>query len=234
MRRPITVVAGHFRLPEERLAGFLAWNRELFSKHDVRVNLVTDRHHEGLPDFVDELIYPAPMPVYSPSRVSNYGIRRAGSGTVLKTDIDCVFSEAAMREVAMVRPGLGFYFNYRMAKTYETREQNVLWGAGCGTMALDFSDWDRIHGYDERQEGYGVEDGDGVARARKFIHLRHSRAVIWHIAHTGDEIWTQTNRCFRRDLWNRSSGFCPDRHVENKRIRDSGVPWNNPRWGIPV
>ncbi|MEN6550036.1 MAG: galactosyltransferase-related protein [Armatimonadia bacterium] len=229
----LTVVVGHFRLPEERLTGFLAWNRELFQKYAVHVNLVTDRCHEKLPENVTELIYPAPLPVYSPSRVSNYGIRQAGAGRILKTDIDCVFSEDALREALAVCQGRGVFFNYRMCKSYETREQNLLWGAGCGTMCLDYSDWDRIHGYDERQEGYGVEDGDGVARARQVLHLRHSRATIWHIAHTGDEVWTQANRCFRRDLWNRSSGFCPDRHVENKRVRDSGVPWRNPQWGIP-
>lgn len=229
----LTVVVGHFRLPEQRLLEFLAWNQELFKKHHVRVNLVTDHLHPGLDSAVSQLLYPAPMPVYSPSRVSNFGIRQAGSGRVMKSDIDCAFSEAALQEALAVRPGQGVFFNYRMTKSYETREQNVLWGAGCGTMCLDFIDWDRLNGYDERQEGYGIEDGDGVARARKLLRLAHSRATIWHIAHSGDELWTQANRCWRRDLWNRSSGFCPDRHVENKRIRDSGVPWANPRWGVP-
>lgn len=236
MSPQLTIVVGHFRLPEERLQGFFSWNRELFEKYKITVNLVTDRHHLGdCGGIVNELIYPAPMLVYSPSRVSNYGIRHTDGGTVLKTDIDCVFSEQAIQEVLKVHPGRGVYFNYRMTPSYEERlKRSALWGAGCGTMALDFSDWDKINGYDERQEGYGVEDGDGVQRARKVVNLTHSRAIIWHVSHNPkEELWTQTNKCFRRDLWNRDSGFCPDRHVENRRIRDSGIPWKNPDWGNP-
>jgi len=231
-----TIVVGHFRIPEERLRGFLSWNAQMFNKYNVKINLVTDRHHKDLPVYVNELIYPTSLLVYSPSRVSNYGIRQAGSGKICKSDIDVVFSEQAMQEVCYkVRPGVGYYWNYRMAPSYEERlVKSALWGAGVGTMCLDFSDWDRLNGYDERQEGYGVEDGDGVQRARKIVDLKHSRAIIYHISHNPEnELWTETNRCWRRDLWNRDTGFCPDRHKENRAVRDSNVPWSNPNWGNP-
>jgi len=238
MTNCITMVACHYRLPEQRLMDFIKWNDELFRKFGVTLHIVSDVPRTGLPDYVKVLIFPRELKIYSPARVSNFGIRAAGRGIVCKTDIDCVFASSAMQQIANVCPGSGIYFCYLMAKSYETKNKFMRWGSTSGTMALHFDDWCKICGYDERQEGYGVEDGDGVIRARKIASVNKIIDGVWHISHTGEDLWTQTNVCLRRDLWNRKDGFCPDKHSINRKIRDSGIPWNNPDWGkgidVPV
>jgi hypothetical protein len=210
---------------------FVNWNRALFEKYGVTLHIVSDQRWIALPEWVKIHVYPRQLKVYSPAKVSNYGIRQAGIGIVCKTDIDCVLSEEALKDISKVNPGNGIYFYYLMAKTYETRHINQRWGSTCGTMALHFDDWNKICGYDERQEGYGIEDGDGVARARAVLQIARSVANVYHISHTGSELWTQTNVCLRRDLWNRKEGFCPDRHSANREIRDKAPKWCNPDWG---
>jgi len=233
----ISIVACHYRLPEQRLRDFLKWNEKLFVEYTSQIVIVSDVPRSGLPPYCKMIIYPTPLEVYSPSKVSNFGIRSVGSGVICKTDIDCVFNRQAMEEIASCKSGKGIYFCYTMAKTYEERDKGVKWGSTCGTMALHFDDWNKISGYDERLDGYGVEDGDGVARAKKVANVPQSKHAIWHISHTGDELWTQTNICLRRDLWNRKDGFCPDRHNLNSQIRRGPVKWINHNWGtgqIPV
>jgi len=227
----INVVACHYRLPEHRLLNFIKWNTELFVKFGVTLHLVSDVPREGLPDWVKVHIYPRALAVYSPAKVSNFGIRQAGQGIVCKTDIDCVFSERALQEISSVTIGNGIYFSYLMCKNYETKHIHQRWGSTCGTMALQFADWDRLCGYDERLDGYGIEDGDGMARARAFCKVPRSNADVFHISHNSAELWSQTNVCLRRDLWNRKDGFCPDRHTANRKIRDECPKWSNPEWG---
>ena len=227
----ISVVACHYRLPQKRLHDFIDWNRELFVKYGVTLHLVSDTQWMALPSWVKCHVFPAPMKIYSPARASNYGIRQAGLGIVCKTDIDIVFSEDALKDVSRIGPGYGVYFYYLMAKNYETRHINRKWGSTCGTMALHFDDWNKLCGYDERLEGYGVEDGEGVVRAKAICKVDRSNADLFHIAHNGDELWSQTNVCLRRDLWNRRDGFCPDRHVINREIRDNHPKWKSIDWG---
>ena len=227
----INVVACHYKLPEHRLHDFIKWNQDLFCQYAVTVHVVSDVPREGLPEWVKVHIYPRELEVYSPAKVSNFGIRQAGQEIVCKTDIDCVFTEEAMKEISAVIPKVGIYFCYLMAKSYETRNVNQRWGSTCGTMALHFSDWDKLCGYDERLDGYGIEDGDGVARVKTFCKVPKSNSGVYHISHGGAELWTQTNTCLRRDLWNRKGGFCPDRHVANRKIRDEAPKWANPDWG---
>jgi len=230
----ISIVACHYRLPEKRLKDFIAWNTELFIKFGVTVHIVSDVPRTGLPDWVKIHVYPRELKVYSPAKVSNLGIRQAGRGIVCKTDIDCVFSEGAMKEISVVFPGLGIYFNYLMVKSYETKNFSQRWGSTCGTMALHFDDWNKLCGYDERLDGYGIEDGDGMARARTFCKVPRSNEAVYHVSHGNTELWSQTNVCLRRDLWNRKDGFCPDRHVANRKIRDSVEKWKNPDWGLGI
>jgi len=227
----IHIVACHYKLPEKRLRDFISWNTELFVKFNVTLHVVSDVPRDNLPEWVKIHIYPRELKVYSPARVSNFGIRQAGGGIVCKTDIDCVFSEEALKEISVVFPGMGVYFTYLMVKSYEERGKFQRWGSTCGTMALNFSDWEKLCGYDERLEGYGIEDGDGVARARLFCKVPKSIASVYHVSHGNTELWSQTNVCLRRDLWNRKGGFCPDRHVINRKIRDTQGRWNNPDWG---
>ena len=230
----ISVVACHYRLPEYRLRQFLEWNRKIFETFSVRAIIVSDVDREGLPAWARLAIYPGELEIYSPSRVSNYGIRLAGAGIVCKTDIDCVFSRSALEEVAKVREGLGVSLPYLMAMSYDERPKAIKWESTKGTLALVFEDWERISGYDERQEGYGLEDGDGYCRAMRIAKVRRPQVPFWHIAHDESRgICPQANQNRRQDQWHRADGFCPLRHRENRAARRSGL-WSSPSWGLPL
>lgn len=229
----ITVIAGHYRLPEYRFRQFMDWNREGFEAFDVRAIIVSDVPRDDLPPWARIVLYPGELEVYSPSKVSNYGIRQAGAGIVCKTDIDCVFSRGALEEIAGVRKGFGVSLAYFMAKSYEARQKAIRWESTKGTLALVFEDWDLINGYDERQEGYGLEDGDGYCRAMRIAKVRRPQVPFWHIAHDAEQAQCpQANQNRRVDQWNRDNGFCPLRHRENRAARRSG-PWRSDSWGLP-
>lgn len=230
----ITIVACHYRLPEYRLRQFLAWNREEFEAFGVRVLIVSDVDREDLPSWARLAIYPLELKIYSPARVSNYGIRLAGAGIICKTDIDCVFSTRALVQVADVLPGYGVNLPYFMANSFEEREKAIRWESTKGTMALDFSDWERISGYDERQEGYGLEDGDGYCRAMRIAKIKRPHVPFWHIAHgEAGAKCSQAIQGRRVDQWNRDSGFCPPRVQQNRRARRLSF-WSSPSWGLPL
>jgi len=230
----ISVVACHYRLPEYRLRQFLEWNRKLFEVFGVRTIIVSDVDRSGLPAWARLVVYPGKLEIYSPSRVSNYGIRIAGAGIICKTDIDCVFSRSALEEVAGVREGLGVSLPYLMAMSYDERPKAIKWESTKGTLALVFEDWDRISGYDERQAGYGLEDGDGYCRAMRIARVRRPQVPFWHIAHDSERgACPQANQNRRSDHWHRADGFCPVRHRENRAARRSGL-WSSPSWGLPV
>ena len=228
----ITVVACHYRLPEYRLRQFLAWNREVFEAFGVRALIVSDVPRGDLPPWARIAIYPGELPVYSPSKVSNYGIRLAAAGIVCKTDIDCLFTREALEEVADVGEGRGVNLPYLMAGSVDELDGAVRWESTKGTQALVFEDWDRISGYDERQEGYGLEDGDGYCRAMKVAKVRRPKARFFHIAHgEAGATCAQGRQSKRFDQWNRS-GFCPLRTRQNKAARRRGR-WSSSSWGIP-
>ena len=229
----ITVVACHYRLPEYRLRQFLAWNREVFEAFAVRVLIVSDVPRGELPPWARILIYPGELEIYSPSKASNYGIRLAAAGIVCKTDIDCLFTREALEEVAQVREGFGVNLPYLMAGSVDELEDARRWESTKGTQALVWTDWDKISGYDERQDGYGLEDGDGYCRAMKVAKISRPKARFYHIAHgENGPACAQARQGRRVDQWNRGTGFCPVRVAHNKAARRSGR-WASPSWGIP-
>lgn len=226
-------VITHYRMPEQRLYDFFKWNDYLFKQYNCRVIVVSDVDHSNLPSYARVAIYPESLDLFCLAKTSNYGIRLAGSGIICKTDPDCVFSEDAIKAVMSVTPEKGVCMRYRMADSYETRDIAEEWEASKGTIALHYDHWQAISGYDERQEGYGIEDGDAYDRAQNKTPgrtVKRSPAAFWHIAHSTEK---QTRGNTRPDCWNRESGFNPRNHTHNQRQRQSGK-WECEEWGIVI
>ena len=228
----MTVVCTHYKMPEQRLRDFFEWNDELFRKNKVRVIVVSDQEWHGLPEYARVAVFPSELSMFSLSRTSNFGIRRAGSGKVCKTDPDCVFSEEAMRECFRVNDQNGVCMTYLMAESYRTKNTAVAWTASKGTICLTWDHWNAVNGYDERLQGYGCEDGWLLDAARHKCGDGRSVEVLkvafWHIAHSENKQERGSNR---RDCWNRDSGFNPKNHRGNKAARRGGK-WACDSWGI--
>jgi hypothetical protein len=230
-RPAIAFVLTHYRLPERRLREFLEWNSPGLERLGARLIIVSDRDYQDLPPWARVAIYPGELPLFNLSKTSNYGIRLAGAGIICKTDPDVLFSPQALDAVAAVTPQRGTCFVYRMALSTKPEDLDDAkpWEASKGTIALHSDHWAALCGYDERQEGYGIEDGDCYHRAGNCGTRTAGRspAPIWHIAHTDAP---QTSGNTRKDCWNRSEGFNPRNHARNQRARHSAA-WADPHWG---
>lgn len=80
-------------------------------------------------------------------------------------------------------------------------------------MALDYSDWDKLSGYDERMYGWGYEDTDLYIRAKEKIKLiEPTEYALFHINHP-------------------SRGIEP-RGDQNQSIYRTSSPWHNSSWGL--
>jgi hypothetical protein len=230
----ITFVLTHYRMPEQRLRDCLRWNTRLWREIGARVLVVSDRDgYPDLPEWVRVAKYPVPLTKFNLSKCSNYGIRLAGSGIIVKTDPDIYWTPEAIRQVAGVTDSLGACPILHMAagETEDQRKRAQAWTASKGVLALAWEHWQAICGYDERMEGYGIEDGDAFHRAG--VMLRPARDVVretyvWHIAHTPQ---AQTHGNTRMDCWGRLSGFNPRSHAQNQAARQR-EPWHCADWGL--
>jgi hypothetical protein len=220
---------------DQRLFDCIAWNREVWRSIGARVIVVTDRARyegqEALPEWVRLAVFPVALERFNLALTSNWGIRLAGGGIVVKTDPDVLWPREAAERVARVVDALGWCPKYRMATGPSDGELEAasVWEASKGTLALSFAHWDSISGYDERMSGYGIEDGDGFHRAG--CGCRPGRDVersghVFHIAHTRAP---QAGGNLRKDCWGRSEGFNPKAHQHNMSVRREA--WASGSWG---
>jgi hypothetical protein len=234
----VTVVTTHHRMPEARLRDWFAWNGELFAARGWRVIVVSDVPRPDLPEYARAAVYPRPMETFSLAATSNYGVRLACGGSaptdiIAKIDPDVLIPAAAAETIERVAPRIGWSGVYRMAVSASPAglASAVRWDASKGAVALAATDWQALTGYDERQAGYGVEDGTLFVRAGKLpgmCMLRHIDHGVFHIAHDASSPQDATTRS---DQWNRTT-HNPLRRRENKRIHHA--PWTpDPWWGIP-
>jgi len=221
----LAVVITHYRLPEQRLRDFVEWNRHLFERDRIRLYVVSDAERQGLPDWCRVIVYREPMTVFNLSKTSNFGIRRAiadGAEVIVKTDPDILFPERTWNSiVTRVQDGAGACPVYRMARTvgeaqdrpHEAHE----WHASCGTIAMTAEDWRRAGFFDERMEGYGIEDGAMYHRATGAgVEMdRMPARPVMHIAHSPG---TDQTPASRGDQYNRATGFNPARNDQNLAI----------------
>ena len=161
-----------------------------FRNHKNRnVFLVTDETEK---DFGESFrIIPAPeMDIFSITRCANIGIRAAiksGASIITKTDIDCVVTVEAERDLcARVRNGYGYAMKYwgvdpaTMDYAHATRIPRVM-----GTCCMTAHDWVSCGLYNDAMHGYGFDDYDITRRAnRAGIHVPTiDRPKIYHIDH---------------------------------------------------
>jgi len=132
--------------------------------------------------------FPYELDPFSLTCCSNFGLRQAGQGIIVKTDIDCVITPAALSEIANVRPGESLYYKYHMAPSYYDFARARLWEAGSGTVAMHWRDWDAAGGYDQRLEGYCSDDADMVSRAPK---PRRGDGRVYHVSPPGKRFWNR-------------------------------------------
>lgn len=225
---PVHIVSTAYRIPHERIHAWFGW-------HDGDgwpATLVTDPDTAAelagkTPTWCSILPYAHAMERFSLARTSNSGIRHVVdsgfAGCIVKTDIDVRFLEPFTAACTLLSNKRVLVPHYRMGK-HEDDERAGIWAATCGTIAALSCTWTEICGYDERQDGYGVEDGDCLDRFRRAgYHIDRMQQVL-HIAH---DIGPQKYNA-RNDQWNRDS-INPENHAHNQAVRRE--LWKNAEWG---
>lgn len=234
----LAVVLTHWgdAIPQERLAQHWLWNDAAYRKHWATVYVVAEGRRD-LPDYARLVPCYEDLRPFNLARTSNLGIRRAvedGAEIVIKTDPDVFWPWQTIALCASLGHGRGVCPTYMMAPSRAAAELGpsacTPWKATCGTLALHADTWRAICGYDERMKGYGVEDGDACARARKLVTIDRA-PFVYHIAHVeGSGHGKQ-----RADHWGRADGSNPLNHKENMRIFNSSRvgrdPWTCEDWG---
>jgi hypothetical protein len=184
------------------------------------------------------VVYPAELPLFNLSKTSNFGIRlccgRGADTIVCKSDPDIWWPDRALGALLRVRHGQPWSAVYRMARSARTgdRRKAHRWDDSKGTLAMTARDWARLHGYDERQEAYGIEDGTAQARAIRMPGMELSRNIdtaVIHVAHVEGSPQEKGNRT---DQWNRAT-VNPVNRRANKQHHGPHIhadPW----WGIPT
>ena len=226
----MAVVITHYRMPKRRLDEFIDWNGKLFEANGIRLLVVSDVQRKGLPHWCRVAVYPSELPVFNLSKTSNYGIRLIGGGIICKADPDNAFSQEVIDAMLLTTPESGVCPRFFMAESFAAMEQcKATWDASKGCLCLHWQHWQKICGYDERCEGYGIEDGDCFQRARVIPGHSVSRLKIpfWHIAHTNQR---QGRGNSRPDCWGRADGFNPRNHRQNCNAMREG-PWKSEDWG---
>ena len=211
----MNVVVTAWRVPDKRIADFVNWNRSAFRDTGTNCLIVTDRELD-LPDGFEYAIYPKPMEIFNLSACSNFGLKQIADGVICKTDIDCFFTRPLLEAMRTPVVGLAIAPIYIMALDI-TGRQGRPWGASIGTIALHWWDWKRVGGYNEKMQGYGVEDGDFYCRAVDLgVQIDRGHTII-HVAHDPSVPFNAVSPRHRADCWGRATGVNPRNHKANRR-----------------
>ncbi|MEK6832864.1 MAG: WxcM-like domain-containing protein [Nanoarchaeota archaeon] len=190
-KRKIAIVVAAYCLHGDIITNFIEWNKKILQEFDVELIVVSDRfiHFEN-PKY-RSLVYPRKHKPMSRSRILNYGIKNAKHKDIIYAfDIDVAISrQALVQSLGLVNYGVGVSFQVGRINTIEesfTFDWNKLEKriTGYGMMGMNYSDWDKLNGYDERMCGWGYEDVDLWRRSCKtMIMHRLSDYPIYHIDH---------------------------------------------------
>jgi len=198
-----------WKIPDERIKDFVAWNADAFRDHVCLI--VTDRDLDFLPDGFCYSVFDCGE-IFNLSKCANHGLKFFANGVICKTDIDCAFTPELVLAMENVTFGHALVPIYIMCDCPDGTGQP--WSKAAGTVAMRWGDWLPIGGYNERMEGYGVDDGDLVARAKR-AGMRIDRTKwLRHVAHGDQEQGSNPKR--RPDFWNRD-GVNPKNHTHNRR-----------------
>jgi hypothetical protein len=222
----VTTVITSVNIDSKRIHDYFKWNNDLFVRQQMDVVLVIDKPLEDLDyPYLTQIPYPMDESgVYSLSRGGNYGVKRVSTpGVVFKSDIDMVYTDDMVSYLRnTVRNGVGctcltqYVSSYEMVAKYGTMDYNynVLHGAFGGCIAFTSADWERLKGFNENLYGWGGEDGELIARAKRTVEIVTIDWIpLFHIEH---ETRTQTQQF-------------PNRIEANRKKAMEG--WNPEVWG---
>jgi hypothetical protein len=227
--QPIGVAFGHFALPAQRLADHFDWNDAIYRDFSARVFVVVDKPYP-VPDYAECVLFPSSrLPVvdgrtvFATTRTRNAGVRAAldaGCDPIIVTD-SCMCFERESWETMLavgsrprrsaVIPVCRMSYSNDRDRRAERFEDAAL---ATGTVSMLAEDWRMIR-YNEKQFGYGCDDGRFEIYIRTAgIQIRRE-GIIYHMAHV--EGAEQREFHGRTDHWNRASGFNPENSKHNAR-----------------
>jgi hypothetical protein len=226
MTQIAVVFVSYLRVPEQRLQDHFLWNASLYESYgdSLRVYVVSDVEHD-LPSYAETVVFPIErLPVIGRRRFSLTMTKNAGNDAALAdgadviicTDVDICFWPDSFDTMTRVADDCAAIPVYRMAPSYEQRDQGGLDHGCTGTIAMTAANWKRLR-FDERCVGYGADDGimlRDICRAGLTV-LRST--VVSHIAHVqGDG--KRTPGSGAATCWGRDDGFNFDNFRENRRL----------------
>lgn len=223
------VFVAYLKVPEQRLRDHFHWNDALYRQSRATVYVVTDREHDGLPDYAVQVLYPLEdlpvvdgKPRFSLTKTKNRGIEQAveeGADFIVVTDVDMVYSAECWQWMLAMRPGEAAVPVYVMAQSYPSRESDAdkrLDHGAAGTVAMLADHWREVR-YNESLIGYGADDGV-LRRDLRKARIRERRdKVIYHIAHDSAAEQKNVPGKGRGDCYGRDDGFNFDNFEANRK-----------------
>lgn len=217
-------VVGH-RIAQIDVERFFELNREVMEGYEVFVlcdrgwGLFKDAPNWNLLKYRDE------SSAFGYTKALNGCLRKVGESSketdiIIKTDIDIVFTQEVLDyleesvkvcEPVIVKCG-GIMAPCEMKEDWgKVRVRHYGYGA-C--VAATKYDWYRIHGYDERMVGYGVDDDDLKDRLNEVGRLSFVQDLrLYHLNHPPRDETFVRNQEFNKKIW-------------------KGSTWSNSQWGL--
>jgi hypothetical protein len=232
-------------MPSHRVVDHFQWNAQEYQQMRADVWVVVKTPYEGLPGYVRQLSYPWPMPEFSLTRASNYGLRAACDSNkytaIMRTDIDiCYGGELNAMFTGAENLGRAVVPIYFMTSGYAARHElsHCAYRAE-GTVTMQPELWRKSHGYCELLTGYGHDDGEFMARLFELgIPIWRWHRVL-HIAHVEgspqvESFLPEAKDQARSDHWNPSFNpmkinITPQQRGKVLYPKSSG--WDDQDWG---
>jgi predicted glycosyltransferase involved in capsule biosynthesis len=228
--KSISIVVAAYRINENTVHNFIGWNKEVFETMNIKLIVVSDRDMEFEESWVRTLVYPHEQEKFSIPKTVNYGIRRATTDIIIKSDVDIYFSLDVLRNVEEnLSIGNGMVclcaeasqLKYAVNSCHDMwHTVKILWNGRGGCFAMMRDDWHRLCGYNEKIFGWGADDDEMWERASGTINMELSHEfMLWHIKHPYRKSGNQKDFFPVRTVSNRQTGW------EEK--------WEDEKWGMP-
>ena len=223
------VFVSYLRVPEQRLQDHFRWNASLYESYGdrLRVYVVSDVKHD-LPSYAETIVYPVEklpvvdgQPRFSLTKTKNAGNDASladGAEVIICTDVDICFWTDSFDTMTRVDETCAAIPVYRMAPSYEQRDEGRFDHGCTGTIAMTAANWRRLR-FDERCVGYGADDGIMLGDITKAGLTVLRSTVVSHIAHVqGDG--KRTPGSGAATCWGREDGFNFDNFQNNRRLHN--------------
>jgi hypothetical protein len=222
------VFVSYLKVPEQRLRDHFRWNASLYESYGdrLRVYVVSDVEHD-LPSYAETIVYPIEklpvvdgQPRFSLTMTKNAGNDAAladGAEVIICTDVDICFWTDSFDTMTRVDEMCAAIPVYRMAPSYEQRDEGRFDHGCTGTIAMTAANWRRLR-FDERYVAYGGDDGQmlqDICTAGLTV-LRST--IVSHIAHRPGDV-ERIPGSGAASCWGREDGFNFDNFHNNRRLR---------------